>query len=62
MQRAALRVAGFIFILVALLHTIRALEFVSIQVGSIIIPVYASWIGCLGSSALAVWMLIAAKK
>ena len=62
MPKVALRVAGFLFLLVALLHLIRAIRCVAVLVGQISAPVSLSWIGVVVSFALGLWMLIAAKK
>ena len=62
MQKTALKVAGVIFLLVALLHFFRAFECIAIYVGQTTIPIGASWIGGTVCLLLAVWMFVAAKK
>ena len=62
MPKTALKVAGSIFLLVALLHFARAFWSVAISVGQIFIPVYASWIGGGLCVLLSAWMFIASKK
>ena len=62
MQKIALKVASFIFLLVALLHFARAFWSVAISVGQILIPVYASWIGGGICILLSLWMFAASKK
>ena len=62
MQKTALKVAGFLFLLVALLHFVRVFGNVAVSVGQTAIPVYASWIGGGISLLLSIWMFTASEK
>jgi len=56
MQKTALRVAGFLFSLVALLHLVRAYKCIAIYVGQTLIPISVSWVGAAVLLVLAFWM------
>ncbi len=62
MRKTALRVSGLIFLLVAVLHLLRAFFCIAIYVGQTLIPVYASWIGGAVCLVLAAWMFAASRK
>lgn len=62
MQKTALRAAGSIFFLVAVLHLARAVWGVAIDVGPIVIPAYFGWPGSAIALLLSVWMFAASKK
>lgn len=49
------RVAAGIFALVAVAHVCRAVAQVPIQVGSMSVPMWASWVAAVVTGALAVW-------
>ncbi len=48
-------VSATVFGLVAVIHLVRALSGWAFVVGSVTIPVFASWIGFILSAALSVW-------
>ncbi len=58
----ALRVAGAIFLLVALMHLLRLLWKVQVSVAGHPVRLYLSLIGFLVAFLLAIWMLTASKK
>ena len=62
MQKIALKVAGFIFLLVAVLHLVRVFFCAAVYVGQTLIPLYVSWIGAAVCFVLAVWMFAVSKK
>lgn len=62
MQKAALKVSGIIFLLVALLHLARIYWKVGIQANQTAIPMEVSWVGALVTLLLALWMFIASRK
>jgi hypothetical protein len=49
------RVAGSVFAVVALAHVLRAATETPIQLGSVAIPVWLSWVGAVGAGMLSVW-------
>lgn len=49
------RVAAFVFGIVALGHVIRAAAGIPVQLGSIAIPAWLSWVGATGAGVLSVW-------
>ena len=49
------RVAGLAFAVVALVHAYRAVQAIPILVGSMAVPVWASWLGAAVAGALSVW-------
>ena len=51
------RVAGCIFLLIALLHVYRLFAPFPIQIGSTSVPQEASWVGALLAGALGLWGL-----
>ena len=48
-------ISALIFALVALVHLVRLAKRWSVQIGSLTIPITASWIGFLISAFLAIW-------
>jgi len=58
----ALRVAGVIFSLVAIIHFLRVLRRVPLAIGDIQVPQYLSIIGFALALLLAIWMFTASKK
>ena len=62
MQKTALVVSGVIFLVVSILHFLRAFEGIAVSVGQTPIPLSISWIGGAVSFLLAVWMVTASKK
>ena len=58
----ALRVAGVIFLLVAIMHLLRLLLRVQISVAGIHLRLYVSLIGFVVALLLAIWMFAACKK
>jgi len=49
------RVAGLVFAVVALGHAYRAVQAIPVLVGSMAVPVWASWLGAAVAAALSVW-------
>ncbi|MFA6958168.1 MAG: hypothetical protein WC538_20050 [Thermoanaerobaculia bacterium] len=49
------RVAASVFAAVALAHVVRGVTETPIQLGSVAIPVWLSWVGALGAGMLCVW-------
>lgn len=49
------RVAGTVFAIVALAHLYRAVQALPIQIGSMAVPQWVSWLGVAGAGALSVW-------
>lgn len=60
-MRTALRVAGAIFLVVAVLHVLRVIFLVRVLVGSHWIPLRVSAVGAVLTLVLAVWMFMAAN-
>ena len=58
----ALRVAGGIFLLVAIMHLLRLLFKVQVSVGSVHLRIYLSLFGFVMALLLAMWMFFATKK
>ena len=57
MNDIRLKTAGFVFLLVAVLHLVRFLYKWEVLIAGTVIPVNASAIGFLIAGALACWML-----
>jgi len=57
MSELALKIAAFVFLLVALMHTARLLVKVKVTVGKFVIPLWMSIIGIIVSLSLAWFML-----
>ena len=55
-------VSAVIFALVALAHAVRLLRHWSLQLGSVVIPPEASWIGLAVAVVLCLWGLRAARR
>ncbi|MCZ6619750.1 MAG: hypothetical protein O7E57_16645 [Gammaproteobacteria bacterium] len=55
--RNYLYVSAAIFTLVALLHVVRAVSGWAFQIGSMEVPVLASWVGFVATGALASWAI-----
>jgi len=60
-MRTALRVAGSLFLIAAVLHVLRVVFLVRILVGSHWIPLRVSAVGAVITLVLAVWMFMAAN-
>lgn len=61
MQKKALRAAGWIFLVVALMHAVRVLFHMGMTLGSFVIPQFASMIAVVVGICLAAWMFYAAR-
>lgn len=48
-------IAGLVFAVVALAHAWRAAQQLPMQVGSLSVPVWVSWVGALAAGLLSVW-------
>jgi len=55
-------VSGVIFGLVALLQAARAVADVPVNVGTYMVPVFASWIAAVVAGALCIWAFSSGKK
>jgi hypothetical protein len=55
MRRNYVVVSGLVFGLVAVAQALRALNHWSLQVGTVQVPVWASWVACLIATSLCVW-------
>ena len=62
MKNTALKIAGALFLLVAVLHVLRLFFRGVILVGGTEIPLMASTVGALICLVLAGWMFLAAKQ
>jgi len=58
----ALRVAGVVFLLVAIMHLLRLLLRVQVSVGNTHVRLYLSLIGFVVALLMAIWMFAASKK
>lgn len=54
----ALRLAGTIFFIVAVLHALRIITGISITVDGWLVPIWLNYMGCIGSLTLCVWMWV----
>ena len=61
-KNMALRVAGAVFLLVAIMHLLRLLLKVQVSVGDINVRLSLSLIGFVAALLLAIWMFTASKK
>ncbi len=52
----ALRIAGFIFGMVSILHLIRVLTGISIMIGTWVLPLWINYMGLVVTGFLCVWM------
>ena len=62
MQKAALYTAGVFFTVGAAAHLVRLIIGFEIVIGRVVVPVWMSFPGALAAAALAVWMLVAARR
>ncbi len=49
------KVAATVFGIVALLHLLRAISGLSLNIGTYSLPAWASWVAFVGAGALCVW-------
>jgi len=61
MQQLALKIAAFVFLLVAIMHTARVLLKTQVVIGKFIVPLWLSIIGIIVSLSLAVLMFKSIK-
>jgi hypothetical protein len=61
MKNIALKVSGVVFLVVAILHLLRAIFNVEVIVGSFVAPIWLSIIGFIFALALSLWMFKAAR-
>lgn len=61
MKDTALRVSGMIFLLVAILHLVRAMFKIGVVIGGFSVPAWFSIIGSIVPLLLAIWMFKASK-
>lgn len=62
MKDIALKVAGMIFLLVAIMHLLRLLLKIQVTVSGLEVRLYFSLIGLVAAFLLAIWMFTAAGK
>lgn len=60
-KNTAVILAGVIFSLVFLLHLMRIIYDINIIIGSMVIPMWASWLGVVIFFILAIWMFRASR-
>lgn len=60
--RPYLLVSGVVFLLVALLHLLRALNGWELQYGPWTVPMWVSWGGTVGPVLLSVWAFLLAAR
>ncbi len=58
----ALRVAGIIFLLVAIMHLVRLIRGIPVTMAGIEVPVYVSLFAFVAALLLAIWMFAASKQ
>ena len=61
-QSLALRIAGLVFVLIALLHALRLYYQWPVLVGTYLAPMQLSMIGLGFAILLALWMFVAASR
>ena len=61
-KELALRVAGTIFVVVAIMHFLRLLKKIDIVMGSSHVPMVLSLLAFIGATIMALWMFAAANK
>lgn len=54
-ERNYLLVSAIVFLLIALLHLIRVFTHWSVQVGTVMFPLWGSWLAILIAIGLSVW-------
>ena len=62
MQKAALYTSGVFFAVGAAAHLARLIIGFQIVIGGVAVPVWVSFPGALAAAALAVWMVVAARR
>ena len=55
-KNLALRIAGFIFLLVSMLHLLRIITGIPILIDGWLLPVWINWIGFLATGFLFAWL------
>jgi hypothetical protein len=60
--RAYAMVSGGVFAIVAVLQAYRAVRQLPVQIGTMDVPVQASWIAMLVAAGLSVWAFRSARK
>ncbi len=61
-KNMALKAAGVIFLLVAIMHLLRVLFKVRLSVAGHPVQMYVSWIGFLVALLMGIWMYVASKR
>ena len=56
MEKAALLTAGIIFLIVSILHLLRALSRIEVKIGNYIMPIWLSALGFVFPLLLSLWM------
>lgn len=54
-ERNYLLTSATIFALIALLHFVRLFTHWSVQIGTVTVPLWGSWLGLLIGAALSIW-------
>ncbi len=61
-RRQYLIISGLIFAIVALMHLCRVFTGWSFQLGTLMVPMWVSWIGAIGPAGLSIWAFRLACK
>ena len=61
-DKSYLMISGIIFAVVALLHLVRAIVNIRVQIGSVVVPKRISWGGFFAAALLSVWAFILATQ
>jgi hypothetical protein len=56
MEKTALLTAGIIFLIVSILHLLRALSRIEVKIGNYIMPIWLSVLGFVFPLLLSLWM------
>ena len=61
MEKTALLTAGIIFLIVSILHLLRALSRIEVKIGNYIMPIWLSVLGFVFPLLLSLWMFSLVK-
>ncbi|MCX5700621.1 MAG: hypothetical protein NTZ63_03690 [Candidatus Omnitrophica bacterium] len=56
MEKLALLISGIIFLIVSILHLLRALSNIEVKIGSYILPKWLSFLGFIFPFLLSLWL------
>jgi hypothetical protein len=54
-EKSYLLISATIFALVAILHIVRLFNHWSVQIGTMVVPFWGSWLGLIIGAALSIW-------